>query len=331
MARYILDFGSANAGLAPTFTDFVDADTWVALTQPTISEAPPASGAYYFDYDWTLVTTTSIWYKATVAGVELSDTINANTVAAATGAGSTGAASVGWLWTAGNLLNTTAVELGLDEVADPYASTDRNFVQLRTLLRSVGHELWMAREWKALVKEASYTGDGVNSLFNLPADFGRMCDDSGWNRTTTTPFDLMSSPRWQALQAWTSVADLSVMYRIVGNRIQFYTVPTSGDVLYHDYVSRYWVASDGATTGDLYEPTVSGDRILLEPTLVKAALKVKWLDAKGRDSTAARLEYYQAFEGAASNEPAQLLYMGAPPSDFKRISGANVPDTGYGP
>lgn len=330
MARYILDFGSANAGGSPTFLDFVNADTWATVTPPTISESPAASGAYYFDWDWTQTSVTSIWYKATLSGLELSDTINSNTVAAATGAGGTGAASVAWLWTAGNIINTVAVEVGLDEATDPYASTDRNFVQLRTLLRSAGHELWQARDWKALVKEASYTGDGTSTLFNLPADFGRMCDDSGWDRAGQTPFDLLSSQGWQHLQAWTSVADLTVMYRIAGNRMQFYAAPALADVLYHDYISRYWVASDGASTGDLYEPSTSGDRILLEPLLIVKRLKVAWLEAKGRDSTSARQEYAQAFESAASNEPAQKLYMGGPRTGWKRIGNDNLPDGGYG-
>jgi hypothetical protein len=330
VARYILDFGSANAGLTPTFLDFVDADTWVALSQPTITEAPPASGAYYFDWDWSLVTSTSIWYKATVAGVELSDTINSNTVASATGAGSTGAATVPWLWTAGNIINTVAVEVGLDQVSDPYASTDRNFVQLRTLLRSVGHELWLARDWQALIKEASYTGDGVTSTFNLPVDFGRMVDDSGWQRSSRIPFNNLGSQDWQALKAWSSISNLTVLYQIGGNQISFFTAPASGAVLYHDYVSRYWVISNGASSADLYEPTTSSDKPVLEPVLVSRLLKCKWLEAKGFDSTSARQEYAQAFEGSASNEPGQIISMSGRPKQFQRISGSNVPDTGYG-
>jgi hypothetical protein len=157
-----------------------------------------------------------------------------------------------------------------------------------------------------------------------------MKDDSGWDRSGMLPFDLLSSQGWQQLQAWTSVADLTVMYRIVGHRMEFYTAPALATVLYHDYISRYWVTSDGGSAPDLYEPSVSGDKVMLEPTLVKAALKAKWLDAKGRDSTAARLEYAQAFEGTASTEPSQILNMGGGRKDFRRISGANLPDTGYG-
>jgi hypothetical protein len=329
--RYILSFGTANAGQVPTFTDFVNADTWAAVTPPTIVEAPSASGTYYFDYAWSDPTITSIWYIAECNGLQLDDTINATTVAAASGAGGTGAASVPWLWTAGNIINTVAIEVGLDQVADPYASTDKNFIQLRTLLRSVGHELWMAREWKALVKEASYTGDGTSTLFNLPVDFGRMVDGSGWRRTDQQPMGgPISSQDWQFLNAWTSSADLTILHRIVGNRIEFHTAIASTLVVYHDYTSRYWVASSGAASPDLYEPSTSSDTVMLEPVLVARLLKCKWLEAKGRDSTSARQEYQQAFEGAAGNEPAPTLNMAGPRARFRYLNWQNVPETGMG-
>jgi len=330
VATYILDFGVANAGATPVFLVFENADTGVAITPPAITERASGQGAYQFDVTWSTPSIETIWYKASVNGAELSATINADTIAAGQGTGSTGAASSPWLWTAGNIINSVAVEVGLDEASDPYASPDKNFVQMRTLLRSVGHELWLSRDWKALIKEATYTGDGTSTLFNLPADFGRMVDDSGWNRTAMSPFDLLSSQGWQGLQAWTSVSNLTVLYRIAGNRMQFFTAPALNEALHHDYVSRYVVISSGGIAPDLYQASASGDTFALEPLMVKALLKVKWQDAKGRDSSAARQEYLLAYEGAASNEPAQMLYLGGPRREFKRIDGGNVPDTGYG-
>ena len=95
--RYYLDFGSGNTGLSPTFSLFINADTGAALTQPTIVEQ--GVGFYYFDWDWSLVSATSVLYKATVAGVELSDTLNSNSVVASSAvATATTAASMPWLW-----------------------------------------------------------------------------------------------------------------------------------------------------------------------------------------------------------------------------------------
>jgi hypothetical protein len=327
----VFDLGNANTGLSPVFTDFVNADTGVAVTPPAISEAPWGNGAYLFDFDWATTTATSIWWKVIEAGVELSDTINSTTIAAATGAGSTGAASQPWLDTAGNIINRVATEVGLREVADPYASQDPAIIRLRNLLRSAGAELILGKDWTTLVKEATYTGDGASTVFNLPPDFLRMKGDSGWRRADNTPFGgPISSQEWQALKAWTSTVELTVMFRLVGARIEFFTAPETGVVLYHDYVSRYWASTTGAAQADLLYPTASSDKVMLEPQLLVALLKAKWLEAIGDDSSVARSEFGAAYEGAASTEGARTLSLVGPRTKQRFIDGWNAPETGYG-
>ena len=71
--RYATDFGSANTGGSPAFTQFKRADTFVDLTQPTIFEI--GAGLYGWDFPWpSSPTYDSVSYKATLAGIESSDT-----------------------------------------------------------------------------------------------------------------------------------------------------------------------------------------------------------------------------------------------------------------
>ena len=79
--RYVLDFGSANAGGNPTFTLFARLDTLASVTAPTITEIPGGSGEYYFDWDWTGLDYASVTFKATLNGVELADVIASGGVA----------------------------------------------------------------------------------------------------------------------------------------------------------------------------------------------------------------------------------------------------------
>ncbi|HEY6015726.1 MAG TPA: hypothetical protein VIU16_02980 [Gaiellaceae bacterium] len=72
--RYVLDFGSANAGGAPVFTLFVRLDTLAALGQPAIVEI--SGGQYYFDWPWENSPASSVAFKAELAGVELADVIS---------------------------------------------------------------------------------------------------------------------------------------------------------------------------------------------------------------------------------------------------------------
>jgi len=327
--RYVLSFGSANAGGVPVFGHFKNADTLVALAAPTIVE--DEDGDYYFDYDWALVSATSFKYQVSLNGLELTGVESNPTVTAGAGAGSVGAAIPTWAETAGALINDVAVEVGLTEVSDPYASVDPNFKRMRKLLVRCGQELVMARQWKTLTKEASFTGDGVSTLFTLPADWSRMVDGSGWRRSDAQPFaGPLTSQEWQYAQARNTTAAVSVFHRIVGNMLQLFSIEAVGAVLFCDYVSRYWVASVGATSPDLFEPSMSADRIVLEPAMVGALLKVKWLDATGRDSASAREEYRTAYHGAASLDPSPTLNITKSRFRQELIGVGNLPST-FGP
>jgi hypothetical protein len=327
--RYRLQFGSVNTGKTVTFTYFRNADTEAAITAPAITER--GDGEYSFEWDWTSTTATSISYLATFTdGPELYGVITSTSVATTSSAAGSAAGVNPWLWTAGQIINMAAVEIGLSETSDPYASTDAAFIQLRTLLKSAGHELMQSRAWQVLVRECTVTGDGTTDTFALPADFLRMKDQSGWNRTTRYPMQSVSAQQWQSLHAWAGTFSITTLFRMQQGRLVFYEAPASAADLRFEYVSRYWVASSGAAAADQYAPSAAGDTVMFEPLMVTRLLKAKYLQAKGFDSTGAFAEYAQAYESAAGLEPAPVLSLSGGHSGFRFIDGFNVPDTGFG-
>lgn len=330
--RYFLDFGDGQEGTSPAFLVFRNADTLAAIAAPAIVEQ--SEGLFYFDWTWTS-TATSIAYKAAVNGVELSDVITSDalTTGSGTGVASTGAAVPTWASTAKDVINSVAVDVGLSESSDPYASTDANFIRLRNQLRKAGDAVAQVRAWKVLLRECTITGDGTTTVFDLPADFSRMVDDSGWNRATRWPLDLSSSQRWQRLKASRLTSLTAVRFRLVQGRAEFYDALPSGEVVAFDYLSRYWAATTGAATADRYYPSASTDSILFEPALIESALKVRFLQSTGQDSTAALSEYQAAFEGAAKTEPAQTLSLNGWRGGDRLLRLAddlNWPETGLG-
>jgi hypothetical protein len=328
--RYVLDFGSANAGTTPGFDVYQNADTLVAVSQPSIVE--DSFGLFHFDEPWSATGVTSIEYKASVNGVELSGVIVSDVVPVTSGVATGGAASIPWLWTAGQVINTAAVEVGLTGVVDPYSSSDANFVRLRTLLKTAGHELMHARDWQVLVKECTITGDGTTTDFNVPADFLRMREDSGFDRSSSWPLGLLSSRGWQSLKATNTTSAVRLLYKMIQGRIQFYDAPALNAVVAFDYVSRYWAQSSGSSTADLYEPANTADTVVFEPNLIVKALKAKFLLATGQDASAAIEEYGTAFESAAGVEPARTLYLHGGNGEGERFLDVNnLPLTGYGP
>jgi hypothetical protein len=330
--RYVLDFGSGNSGHLPLFEFFRNVDTGASLTHPAITDR--GNGEYTFEWAWADTTATTISYRAfldgaTLSGPDLHGVETSNSVTAAASVAGTAAGVNPWLWTAAQIINMAAVEVGLSEVADPYASTDPSFVQLRTLLKSAGHELMQARDWMVLVRECTITGDGVTTTFSPPADFLRMKDQSGWNRTDQRAFALTSSQQWQALTAWTTTSTLTTRYRWQQGRFVLYEAPAVGTLAF-EYVSRYWVASSGAAAADLYAPAIGGDVVMFEPLMATRLLKAKFLQAKGLDSVGAFAEYQQAYEAAAGLEPAPVLNLGGCSGGERFIDTDNLPDTGYG-
>lgn len=79
MARYVLDFGSANGSLTPpSFGWFRDAATHAALPPPAIYASAAPAWTYYFDYTFPVATspnTSSIEYGVTLNSVGLTDAI----------------------------------------------------------------------------------------------------------------------------------------------------------------------------------------------------------------------------------------------------------------
>jgi hypothetical protein len=303
--RYLLHFGQANAGGVPTWVYYRNANTDAALTQPAITEV--GNGEYAFEENWAATSVDAISYMATLNGVDKDDVIHSDQVAAGSVSAGTGAGVNPWLWTAGQIVNMAATEMGLAEIADPYASVDQKFIQLRALLKSAGDEIAKAHPWKVLERECLVTGDGVTTTFALPADFLRMKDDSGWKRSTPFPLDLLSAQQWQSIKAWTVNSTVQTFYRIQQGRLVFYQAPALNVSLAYEYLSRYWVASAGAASADAYFPSASGDVVMLEPVMVTRLLKAKFAMAKGLDSTGLFAEYAQALHDAANLEPARVL------------------------
>ena len=83
--RYVLSFGSGNAGSTPGFRHYKDAATLADVAQPPIGEI--GNGQFYFDELWASSSVTSIAYVAThdgtATGIEVEGVIQSTDAAAA--------------------------------------------------------------------------------------------------------------------------------------------------------------------------------------------------------------------------------------------------------
>lgn len=245
---------------------------------------------------------------------------------------------------AGDIINDAAVELGLAEVDDPFASDDQNFILLCRLLKSVGRDLCRRRAWSILLREDNITLVSGTGTYALPSGFRSMVDQSGWNRTSRLPLGGPLSPQeWQYFSAIQPGLTFLVMFRPRGNYIEVFggsSIP-NGHVLYYQYISDYWVQrppDDSLATVDdtvhlpgSTDPSDSDDNCLLDPLMLMRGLKLAWLKAKGFDTSAAQADFDDAYAMAAANDQqAPILSLSNRAGMEPLISTANAPITGFG-
>ena len=239
------------------------------------------------------------------------------------------------MWkTAGEVLQDAAVELGLAEPSNPFASTDASIRQLVRLLKSAGAELVRRHNWSHLQQAVSITTSAGVSTYEMPVDFNRHIDQTQWNRTTQFPLGGPISPQgWQLLKAVDAAATIAPFFRPVGRRIQFYPTPTAEEDVVLEYISNYWVQVElGGDIPDADQPTASDNILWFDAHLLTRALKVKWQEAKGFDSTAARNDYEVALSSVISGDgAAPVLRLDQQPlGRWRSIDALNLPDTGVG-
>ena len=236
--------------------------------------------------------------------------------------------------TANDLLNRVALEVGLEQVADPWASTEKEFIKLGGLLNIAGEELSQNYPWEFLVKEHTIVTVAADQEYDLPSDFLYMVNQTGWERTQSNPLAGPLSPQdWQYLAGRDLVSSsIYTSFRINEGVFKVYPDPIAADLeITFEYVSRNWVL-DG-TTGNTYKAAVTqgSDTPQFDRLLLSRFLKVKWLESTGHESSKAQADLNQSFSLLMGREKgAAILNSGRGYRGFPYLTGGSVPDSGYG-
>lgn len=238
--------------------------------------------------------------------------------------------------TVASAISDAAIELGIAanaaDIADPYASTDTNILQLLRLLKSGGRELVKHRLWTHLVKEYTFNLVAGTQSYALATDFRTMLDDSGWDRTTRFPLEgPISTEDWQFLQAIPIASNIVYRFRIWQN--QLFVTPTPGagvtDTVAYEYHSSSWVAVTATPTVPTKDaPTIASDVIAFDPRLVVARLKRDFRRNKKQDSQAEEDDYQAAlFDAENEDSQARTIYLSGRSRRLPRkIDRWNIPD-----
>lgn len=236
-----------------------------------------------------------------------------------------------------DIIKATCGQLGLPipvaVVTNPNDATAR---QMLSLLNYAGRRLVKPTDgyrWQTLLRTWQCVTTPLETVYTLPEDWDSFEDLTGWNFTSRLPMlGPATDPQWQCLKARNlGSSTISVIYRTRRGKFEIYnTFPTAQD-LRIDYSSRAWVQSgiDPLVFRDYIE--TDSDVVQLDPELMVAALKLRFLNAKGFDTSAAQSDYDLALEAAiCADTDAPVLTFNLS-DNYPLISTQfNVPDTGYG-
>ena len=139
-------------------------------------------------------------------------------------------------------------------------------------------------------------------------------------------------------QVWTylSGSDLvsSTIYahfRLVENKLELYPQPPpDGLDINFEYISRYWCRATGSSTLDQDEIILGSDVVAYEPVLIIKFLKAKFLEAKGFDATAARIEFENIFYGRSGKDTGAPILRAGGRMRYPYLNHGNIGDTGFG-
>lgn len=176
------------------------------------------------------------------------------------------------------VMDEAARECSITPPSDWVGSTEPRYVELRGFLNRTARELLERVDWPSPIgATASISGPGTEisnySQHDLPSGFGRlMRDDFAVYETTTTRrrcVPVSSDGQWTHLDQVGS-AGAYRYYRTAGDEqdgftIDFFRALTASQTVKVQYVSKYWLKSDGTET-DTW--TTNDDTLLLPRELI---------------------------------------------------------------
>ncbi len=237
------------------------------------------------------------------------------------------------------IINRAALEVGLLPSPSPTTDQDEAFVQLVGLLTGAGQELCELHPWQVLVRRyeinTNPANDGTSGSYDLPDDFNYMIDQTGWDRKNRVAIGgPLSAQDWTYLAGRDLVSQtIYASFRQVDGKIDIYPQPAPEDMLItFEYISRNWLMEQGQTIPNRDDIGAGSDVCALDPQLTIKFLKLKFLQAKGFDTSAAGLEFDTMLDSRiGKSEGAPVLSASNSTRGFPYLTPyGNTGDTGYG-
>src|SRR5262245_47870054 len=123
------------------------------------------------------------------------------------------------------------IQMSLPAPVGVYDVTDENALLMGSVANLAGVMVDEALDWQHLRKTLTLVGDGVKVAFDLPADFSRFVDGTGWSIKQRRPVTVLNAQQWAGYAAWLSPVSLGPVCRIIADQLKFMTAPALDEVI----------------------------------------------------------------------------------------------------
>ena len=187
-----------------------------------------------------------------------------------------------------------------------------------------------------LAQEAEASGTTVSLTFNQvlyspPSDFDAQLDKTHWDKTKHWE---MLGPSTPQQREWLRSGFIStgprIRYSYIGGFFMIWPQLGAEDSLAYEYRSKNWILATGGTAPTKQLFTADTDTTIYPDPLMRALIKLKYLEAKGMDTTAAKRYYDDQIGLAKAHDSGSLTLSMAPRLSSVLLTQDNIPDSGYG-
>ena len=239
--------------------------------------------------------------------------------------------------TLADTVNSVCKLVGYPSSSDPAGSTDQGIVQMVAAANQNASELQAMRDWQELRYTlninvvADFAGQREKA-FDLPVQYGRFVDNTHWTDSQKVPaIGPVTPQQWQALLQIPVAPTFQLMWQIRNDKIWF-LLPNFPDIqpFTAEYISKGWITDQDDPEKFKNVATKNGDTFLLDAGLIILGTRVKWLEYKGFDTSAAMRDFQTQYDSRAGSDQGATVYSLNGTSGLPLISPLNLPQTGYG-
>lgn len=167
--------------------------------------------------------------------------------------------------------------------------------------------------------------------YTYPSDFDSPTDRTQWDKSKHWEMLGPETPQqWQWLKSGFIATGPRLRWRPLGGYFQIWPLMATAEYLGFEYNSKSWVVPFGDIAPSRESFAGDADGCIFPDDLMILALKLKYFEVKGFDTTALYRDYTMHLDLAKANDKGAPMLSMAPNISDTLISWDQIPDSGYG-